>query len=566
MKKNLSVIKLILYTLIFIAFHSPCRSQNHTTKVSLPGNETKDLRDNKMAWWHEAKFGMFIHWGLYAVPANSSEWHMRNLKKTIAEYSQYAQQFNPVQFNAAEWAGLARDAGMKYMVITTKHHDGFALFKSEASAYNMVDATPFKRDIVRELSEACPRNGIRLGLYYSLMADWGHPGGGIGGTDPWDPAQVGSVETYFNTVAYPQVKEILNNYGPVAELWFDTDGWERPNPEQTEKISNLIMSTQSQAIVNNRVIPGDFSNAERHIPAQPISGNWEACDLIIDGSWGYKKHTPKDLRPLSSLIRQLVDVVSKGGNMLLNVGPKSDGTFPDDAVNRLKGIGEWMKVNGKSIYGTTASPFDYLPWGRCTRKGDKLYLHVFNWPADGKIKVPMTTKVVSAWLLSDKSEKSLKYKTVSGGLSVNLPGTAPDSIASVVVLQIEGEPQPLHSLALNKPTHASVSEEQCQYAVDSEPSTKWEIPGPAWLIIDLQASKTFNTVRIGLGSGKIAKYSVECWKDGKWLPIFNEENLPRDEYVKTFAPVTTRKLRFNILEVGSQQAIRLNSFEVFDAH
>ena len=537
-------------------------SHNPVTKIG-----SMEQKDDKMAWWHEAKFGMFIHWGLYAVPGNSSEWHMRNLKKSIAEYSKYAGVFNPTLFSADEWAEIARDAGMKYMVITTKHHDGFALFKSKASPYNMVDATPFKRDIIKELAGSCPKHDIRLGLYYSLMADWGHPGGGIGGP-AWDSAQIGSIETYFNMVAYPQVKEILTNYGPVAELWFDTDGPEKPTLGQAARIDSLIR-LQPLMIVNNRVVHGDFSNAERHIPAQAINGNWEGCDIIIEGSWGYyKNYRPQDVRPLSSLVRELIDVVSKGGNMLLNVGPKPDGTFPAETLERLKGIGIWMKVNGEAIYGTTSSPFDYLPWGRCTRKGEKLYLHVFNWPADGKIKVPISNKVTSAWSLSDNTRKPLKFKSSKEELTVNLPAVAPDPIASVIVLQVEGEPQPVHSIALNKPTDASVAAEQSKYAVDNSSGTAWVIaePVPSWLTVDLQAKKTFNTVRIGLGRGKINKFSIEYWLNGQWEPIFTEENLPMDEYVKNFPPVTAQKIRFSLEKVGVPQEIRINSFELFDAH
>jgi len=534
--------------------------QNSVAKIG-----SKEQKDDKMAWWHEAEFGMFIHWGLYAIPGNSSEWHMRNLKKSIAEYSKYAEQFNPTLFNADEWAEIARDAGMKYMVITTKHHDGFALFKSKASPYNMVDATPFKRDIIKELAGACPKHDIRLGLYYSLMADWGHRGGGIG-CPPWDPAQIGNIETYFNTVAYPQVKELLTNYGTVAELWFDTDGPEKPTPDQAARIDSLI-KLQPLMIVNNRVVRGDFTNMERHIPAQAIKGTWEGCDLIIEGSWGYKHFKPTDVRSLSSLVRELIDVVSKGGNMLLNVGPKPDGTFPGETLDRLKGIGAWMKVNGEAIYGTTASPFDYLPWGRCTRKGDNLYLHVFNWPADGKIRIPMPNKVASAWLLSDKSKNRLKYKTIKGELTLNVPAVAPDSIASVIVLQVNGEIQPTYSIALNKPTEASVSGELSKYTVDGYPSSGWEITKavPAWLTVDLQTPKTFNTVRIG-GRAKGAKFSVDRWKDGQWVPIFSDENMPDDIYVKKFDPVTAQRVRFNIREADPLQGIRINSFELFDAH
>ena len=559
--------KKVLFILTISVIVGQNSFSQHLVKNLAPSKEINANQDNKMAWWHEAKVGMFIHWGLYSVAANSNEWNMRNFKTSIAEYSKYAAQFNPTLFSADEWAKIASEAGMKYLVITTKHHEGFALFKSDASPYNMVDATPFKRDIIKELAAACPKHDVRLGLYYSLMTDWGHPGGAIG-CPPWDPAQVGSIETYFNTVAYPQVKELLTNYGPVAELWFDTDGPLKPTAYQAARIDSLV-ALQPRVIVNDRVIHGDFTNVERATPALPIHGNWEACDLIIDGSWGYfKNYRPQDVRLLSVLIRQLIDVVSKGGNMIFDVGPKPDGTFPADAVNRLKGIGAWLKVNGEAIYGTTASPFDYLPWGRCTRKGDKLYLHVFNWPTEGIIKVPMSNKVTAAWLLSDKTKKRLTYKTSNGELTVNLPGIAPDSIASVVVLQVKGEPEPVHSLALNRPTNASLSVEQSKFVVDNNPFSKWEmpVPIPSWVSIDLQSPKTFNTARIGLGRGKVSKFSVDYFKDGKWTSIFSDEKLPLNEYVRCFEPVTAQLVRSNIQETGSPQEIWLNSFELFDAH
>ena len=519
-----------------------------------------------MVWWHEAKFGLFVHFGLYSIPGNTSEWHMRQLKQSIAEYSKYAQEFNPTNFNADEWAGVARDAGMKYMVIVTKHHDGFALFKSEASSYNMVDATPFKRDIIKELADACPKNNIRFGVYYSLMADWGHPGGGIG-CPPWDPAQEGSMEKYFDNIAYPQVQELLTKYGPIAELWFDTDGPERPTADQAARISSLIKRSQPQVIVNDRVIRGDFSVAERKFPAQVNPRNWEGCDLIIEGSWGYwRNYRPQDVKPLSYLIRTLVDVVSKGGNMLYDVGPKPDGTFPQDSIDRLKDIGKWLKVNGESIYGTTASPLDYLPWGRCTRKQSTLYLHVFDWPANGTINVPIANKVSKAYMLGDQNKKPLKVRRKEGQVAISLPRVASDSVDSVIVVQIVGEPVPLHSLALNMPTDASVLAQESKLAVDGDPDTAWQLPkgAPCWLTVDLQSNQTFNTVRIGLGRGNITAYSVDYWSKDHWETIFSGKHLPLDDCVKTFPPITAQKVRFNITE-ASDELIRLNSFELFNA-
>lgn len=538
-----------------------------TSKTGKTENENSTFDQNsKMAWWREAKFGMFIHWGLYAIPANSSEWHMRNFKKSIAEYSKYAGQFNPTQFNADKWVKIANEAGMKYMVITTKHHDGFALFKSEASPYNMVDATPFKRDIIKELASACLKNDIRLGLYYSLMADWGHPGGGIG-CAPWDSAQVGNLDTYFNTVAFPQVKELLVNYGSLAELWFDTDGASKPRPDKAARIDSLIAELQPQILVNNRVIPGDFDIAERNTPPHPIQGDWEACDLIIDGSWGYKKYVPDDVKPIPELIKQLIDVVSKGGNMLLNVGPKADGTFPEETVDRLKGIGEWLKINGEAIYGTSKSPFDYLPWGRCTRKGNDLYLHVFDWPSNGKIVVPMSNKVISAQMLDNKYKDPIRYSTSRGELTLQLPAVPTNSIVSVVKLKVKGDIQPVHSLALNKRAFTSFNV-QVSNITDGDPSTYWESKdsAPCWIMVDLGDMKRFNTIRVGHGGGEVTRFSFKYMEDGHWKTIFKDENLPRNEYVHCFPEVSAQKVWFDMEEVGAIDKIRINSFELFDAH
>lgn len=528
------------------------------------GNEQAELNTEKQ-WWHEARFGMFIHWGLYAVPANDSEWHMRTRKKSIAEYSQYAKQFNPIKFNADEWAELAKEAGMKYVVITAKHHDGFALFKSEASHYNMVDATPFKRDIIKELSEACPNHNVRFGVYYSLLSDWGHPGGAIG-EPAWDTAQLGNFDDYFNNIAYRQVKELLTNYGPVSELWFDTDGPLKPTPTQQEKIFELTKH-HPQMIVNNRCTMGDFDVAEGHGYAQAPITDFELCNNIIMGSWGYRKnYKPENVRSVPELIRELIDVASQGGNYLLNVGPKADGTLTDEETDRLKGIGKWMKINGEAIYGTEKSPFDFLSWGRCTRKKDTLFLHIFDWPSNGKISLPITNRVKSAWLLSGKS--SVQYQTVNGRLELKLPSNAPDSVASVVALKVEGEIKPVHSLAYNKPSFGSMDHRNSRNALDLDPYTYWDVttPVPAWLLVDLKEETTFNTVRIGLSSGTISKFSLKYLKDGQWETIFIDENLLKGSYIRQFPMVTSNKVCFNIEEFDSSRACGVSSFELFNSN
>ena len=421
-------------------------------------------QDQKMEWWREARFGMFIHWGLYAQPAGEwkgeripgiSEWIMARAEIPVSEYEKLAETFNPVKYNADEWVKLAKFAGMKYIVITSKHHDGFAMFDSDASDYNIVDATPFDRDPLKELAEACNKYGIRLGFYYSQAQDWHEPGGTYWnieeGQPHWDPdLKREPLMNYINGKAVPQVKEILKNYGDLDILWWDTP---RGMTEEAAQALQDVADDYPDLITNNRLYrpwPGDFSTPEQHIPPTGLDYDWEVC-MTMNTSWGYKWYD-ENWKSSEELIKMLVDIASKGGNFLLNVGPTAEGEFPEASVERLKEIGSWMQLNGESIYGTSASPFFKLPWGCCTVKkvkgGTNLYLHVFDWPKTGLLTVPgFKGRVNDVYLLSNPKQH-FAWKFDEDNLNIHAPSVIFDEINTVVVVKLKGK----YEVTSNKPT------------------------------------------------------------------------------------------------------------------
>ena len=415
--------------------------------------ETKEDRDARMAWWRDAKFGMFIHWGVYSVNAGTykgheipgyAEWTMRTAQIPVAEYREYAGEFNPVQYNPEEWADLAKEAGMKYVVITSKHHDGFALFPSGVTPWDIADATPYKKDLIAPLAEAVRRRGLKFGLYYSQAQDWTHPGGAkfrLEDGEGWCEEHKGSFDDYLKKIAVPQVREILTTYQPDV-LWWDTP--ELMTQERADLLRPLT-ALRPGLITNDRLgggYRGDTETPEQHIPDTGFKDrDWETC-MTMNESWGYKSHADH-WKSTETLLRNLVDIVSKGGNYLLNVGPKSDGTIPQPSIDRLREVGQWMKINGEAIYGTTASPCNQPAWGRITKRvGEEettLYLHVFDWPKKGKFLVPVVCDVLSCSLLA-KPSRTFKTMQTDEGTVVKVRGRAADSICSVLVMRTRGIP------------------------------------------------------------------------------------------------------------------------------
>jgi alpha-L-fucosidase len=427
-------------------------------------------KEKRLEWFREAKYGMFIHWGLYAVPAGDwqgqrclglGEWLMNRCKVPVREYEQLAKQFNPVKYDPDAWVQLAQDAGMKYIVITSKHHDGFALFKSAASPYNVVDATPYRKDILKQLADACAKRGMRLGFYYSQSQDWHEPGGAGNSWDfgpdtaPDGKTELKKYDEYLRGKAEPQVRELLTNYGPVALIWFDTP--RMMTPERGQRFADIVRSLQPNTLIDGRLgTEGDYrSTGDNVIPAEASTEAWETPATTND-TWGFRTDDTNWKAP-GQILFKLVDIASKGGNYLLNVGPMANGLIPQIPQENLRTVGRWLKLNGDAVYGAGMSPFgdEFGEWTskdakdlrgqklflannewRATVKPGKLYLTFFVAPRGPFVLPSMQNKVLRAYQLADKAPVTVTSE--SGRTALTLPSPMLDPMATVVVVEFEG--------------------------------------------------------------------------------------------------------------------------------
>jgi len=400
----------------------------------------------------EGNYAMFIHWGLYSNIGNRykgksyygiGEWimHPRMAGIPLQEYKELAKDFNPEKFDAMGIAQLAKDAGMKYIVITSKHHDGFAMYHSKANKFNIVDATPFKRDPMKELADACRKVGIGFGFYYSHNQDWTFPGGG-GGPKKAPDGKPATFDDYFKKKCLPQVKEITSEYGPIEVVWFDTPG--KMPKRYVQQLVEVVRKNQPKALVSGRAGHGlgDYRTlGDMEVPHSNEEGMWESVDTTND-SWAYAWYD-ENWKPPKEILRRLIACVGRGGTYMLNIGPKGDGTVPGRAAATLRKAGEWIRRYPQVVYGADASPWQHaLPWGDVTARGNRLYLCVFDWPASGTLSLPgLKSDIKTARLLKDGETEDLQWKKVDGWTQLAVPARAPEKLVSVIELAFAGKPQ-----------------------------------------------------------------------------------------------------------------------------
>jgi alpha-L-fucosidase len=435
------------------------------TAVTQPFRQPADpAREKRLEWFRAAKYGLFIHWGLYAIPAGDwkgrrspglGEWIMFRSRIPVREYETLASRFNPVNYHADEWVKLAKDAGMKYIVITSKHHDGFAMFKSQASTYNVVDATPFKRDVLKELADACARQGMRLGFYYSQSQDWHEPNGA---GNEWDfgPDAKKNYERYLRGKAEPQVRELLTNYGPVALIWFDTP--RMMTGDRAQRFANILRTLQPSTLIDGRLgTAGDYRSTGDNVIPSAVSGEAWETPATINHTWGYRSDDT-DWKSPGQIAFKLVDIVSKGGNYLLNVGPMADGVIPQPSQDILRTVGRWLQTNGDAVYGAGPTPFGeelgepsargakdvrgdplvypQTQW-RVTTKPGKLYFTFFDEPRAPFPLPAMKNAVKRAYRLADG--KPVEMKSDNGRTTLVIERPILDPMATVVAVEIDGD-------------------------------------------------------------------------------------------------------------------------------
>lgn len=500
--------------------------------------------------WREMKFGLFIHWGPVSLKGTEIGWSRGGERRgrggkgsiPVEVYDNLYKQFNPVKFNADEWIQIAKDAGMKYLVFTSKHHDGFSMFDSKVTDYKITNS-PFKRDVVKELADACHKAGLKLGYYYSPV-DWYHP-----------DYRTENHDRYIEFM-HAQLREICTNYGRINIIWFDGLGGSAKDWD-SERLFKMIRRLQPHVIINNRAgLPGDHDTPEQRIGKFQKDRPWETC-MTICRQWAWK---PNDqMKSLKQCIDTLVRVVGGDGNLLFNVGPMPDGRIEPRQVERLREMGQWLEKYGQSIYAIRGGPFKPGAWGASTYKGNAVYVHVLNWP-DGKLLLPSIDKrIVAGTVLTGGT---VEVEQTADGIEISVPKLDRKEIDTIVKLELNspaGDIDPVGlpsvSLAFEKKVRASnVFQRNRNYgpdkAVDDDPATRWATDSgtkQAWLEVDLGEHKKFNQIKIAEEFDRVQKFELQYESGSQWKTLLRGTRIGT-AYSRKFEPVTARRVRLNILD------------------
>ncbi|WP_343224758.1 alpha-L-fucosidase [Pelagicoccus sp. SDUM812005] len=512
----------------------------HTVKLRAEDAKRGQLFD-------EGNYAMFIHWGLYSLLANEvdgktyygiGEWIMSPRRADIPpeEYKKLAGQFNPTNFDAKAIAALAKAAGMKYIVITSKHHDGFAMYDSKANDFNIVDATPYAKDPMKELAEACREQGLGFGFYYSHNQDWTYPGGNAG---PEKDAKGNrkTFDDYFKEKCLPQVEEITSQYGPIELVWFDTPG-DMPK-EYVEQLVAVVRKNQPNALVSGRAGHGlgDYNTlGDMEVPHANVEGMWESVDTTND-SWAYAWYDEYWKSP-EEILKRLIACVARGGTYMLNIGPRGDGSVPERAIRILRESGEWIQKYPQVVYATDASPWQHgLPWGDATVKDNRIYLSVFEWPRSGRLFLPgLKSEIISARMLKGSDSKEISFSKRRGWTMLKLPLRAPEKLISVIELELDGAPEVDPTFALDPEIGTEILAEFAEVEGATKEKFRWmekfgewksvkrvhewEEGGTASFEVDVLVPGEYNVDLTYAGKGRLVwKVAVE---GGEWIQ--NEQN------------------------------------------
>jgi alpha-L-fucosidase len=529
-----------------------CLCPASLTRAADSGSDYLHANPEDVQAWREMRFGLFIHWGPVSLKGTEIGWSRggerrgRKDKSTgsipVEVYDNLYKQFNPVKFNADEWVRIAKDAGMKYLVFTSKHHDGFSMFDSQMTDYK-ISNSPFKRDVVKELADACHKGGLKLGYYYSPV-DWYHP-----------DYRTENHARYIRFL-HGQLREICSNYGKIDIIWFDGLGgtakdWDSVN------LFKMIRRLQPRVIINNRAgLPGDHDTPEQRIGKFQIDRPWETC-MTICRQWAWK---PNDqLKSLKQCIQTLVRVVGGDGNFLFNVGPMPDGRIEPRQVKRLKEMGAWLNKYGQSIYSTRGGPFKPGAWGASTYRGNSVYVHILNWSGDKLVLPGIPRRIVASSALTGGT---VSVEQTADSIDISVPESHRQEIDTIVKLQLNGPAGeiapvslPSASLAYNKKVRASnVYQRNRHYGpdkvVDDDPATRWATDTgttQAWLEVDLGKTTTFNRVKIAEAYDRVQRFELQNKIGAQWTAFISGTKIGAD-YSKSFEPVTARQVRLNILE------------------